>query len=191
MRRTGLIESRGMGQWAVGGAALAALGCANQSDNAAGCKADNECKGDRVCELGACVDAKAARSAPTPAPAFTADPAASAVKVLTEAWKSRDAEEAAASADAWNQPILKCFHPTAKYVSGTLSPKHRDADGRRAQEGHIEFAGGLTGHGYSLDYVMHSKTEAGDKFFRVTPGKDTAFTQPNPSCSYRDWTRLN
>jgi hypothetical protein len=48
-----------------------------------------------------------------------------------------------------------------------------------------------TGHGYSLDYVIHYREDGGDHLLRVTPGKDTAFTAPDPDCAYRQWTRAN
>jgi hypothetical protein len=93
--------------------------------------------------------------------------------------------------DTLSRYVLGCFHPTADYTGGTLGAEYTDSSGRRTQDGHVEFSGGITGHGYAMDYVLHRKTDSGDRFIRVTPGKDTAFMKPNPSCNLRDWTREN
>lgn len=96
-----------------------------------------------------------------------------------------------ARADDFGFSVLKCFHPTATYVGSTLGQTYTDPDGRTAANGHIDFRGGFTGAAYSMDFVMHTKTDAGDKFIRITPGRDTAPTTPNPNCSLRNWSRTN
>ena len=99
--------------------------------------------------------------------------------------------KAALDVDAFSRSVLACFHPSTTYTGGTLGAEYTDADGRPTQDGHVEFNGAVTGHGYSMDYVLHTRNDAGDKFFRVTPGKDTAFTKPDPACAYRQWYKWN
>lgn len=96
----------------------------------------------------------------------------------------------AAAAD-FGFDVLKCFHPTGTYTGSTLGDEYKDPDGRTARNGHIDFKGGITGTPYSMDYVLHSKTDNGDKFLRVTPGADTAPTKPAAGCYMRSWWRTN
>lgn len=99
------------------------------------------------------------------------------------------AEASADNADL-GLAITKCFHPTADFVRGSLGEKHTD-DGRTAQNGRVDFRGGITGKAYFMEFVMHHRTKDGDREIRVTPGTDTAPWPPNPNCSLRNWTRIN
>jgi hypothetical protein len=189
---------------------LAASGCKRAP---AGCTSDNDCKGSRVCENGACVESPAPATAPQttmpasepqPAPPLPA-PTMPAARTAETSPPGRGPTEPPVLRQVENNPlssvaekhhtfgrwVLKCFHPSTEYKGIALSDTYKDADGRTAQNGRIDFTGGLTGHGYTMDYVMHSKTEGGDKLTRITPTADTAFTKPSPTCALRDWTRTN
>lgn len=87
--------------------------------------------------------------------------------------------------------ILKCFHPTADFVRMSLGQQYKDAVGRTAADGRIDFRGGFTAKAYSMEFVVHFRSSNGDDEIRVTPSSDNAPFPPNPSCRLREWTRVN
>lgn len=111
---------------------------------------------------------------------------AAAVLVGSATFSAREAV-----ADDFGFSVLKCFHPTADYAGSTLGDEYMDGDGRTTRNGHITFKGGFSGASYSMDFVLHARTDKGDKFLRVTPTKDDAPFPPAPKCYMREWWRSN
>jgi len=156
--------------------------CKRQVSQGLPCTENTECLGALMCNQGVCVQPETSRA--------------------TVSNSSEDGSKTSSAKSFWERlisenvlghKIVSCFHPTANHAGAEFqSSPLVSYDGSEIRgRGKVRFLGGLSRSSYEMQFNMELKRQSRmEVLIRITPTFDNAPFQPNPSCAFRNWQRL-
>jgi hypothetical protein len=92
-----------------------------------------------------------------------------------------------ANNDSFGKEIVKCFHPTAEYISINIDPISTEQllDNKLLKiNGKVNYKGGFLGKAYYMEFLLSMQYDNNKLKYIINPTKDTASFAPNKKCKF-------